>query len=546
MKQLEEILIAAHQKRCLSVTLQEGSRAQGQLQDSSIELQRWGVLQAPWLQAVVGALQVNRLGESNDKLALLLERSFSSLGTVYFIVYRQPTLRISAFLPPTGESLCKKHWALLGSWPQATAEAKPAAAEDLFTSLFSEFSAPLSLEAPPLPPSAKPEPVREAAFHPEAPPVKKRSVDALPRASSAGKNLMDDYLLAMMEKQASDVHLSVGQPIIFRVEGEIARSDGTIVDEERFYALINPLLSEKQRSSFAEKLDIDFAYEISDKARFRVNLFNTHRGKAAVFRHIPSLIPTMAQLQLPPAVAQLCKLSKGLVLVTGPTGSGKSTTLAAMINEINESRREHIITIEDPIEFVHPAKNCLVNQREVGKHTMSFASALRAALREDPDIVLVGELRDLETTAMAIETAETGHVVFATLHTNSAVSTIDRIIDQFPATQQALIRSMLAANLRGVISQTLCRKEGGGRIGVYEVLIPNDAVAAMIREGKNHMIQNHMQTQKAEGNALLNEALVSLIKAGKINYWEGWRKAIDKKDFELLARRAMLSIPRQS
>lgn len=406
---------------------------------------------------------------------------------------------------------------------------------DLFNQLFG------GTEAAPLPPAAQP--AAKEKLPAAAPSV--WEAKSPPIAASPQPGTMDSYLRDMMTRRASDVHLSVGQPVIFRIDGEITRLSDSPLDQQGFAALVDPLLNDEQRQRYREKFDIDFAYALADLARFRVNLFTTIHGRAAVFRHIPSVIPTLAQLNLPQAIVNLCQLAKGLILVTGPTGSGKSTTLAAMIDQINATRSEHIITIEDPVEFVHPPKKCLVNQREVGKHTLTFATALRAALREDPDIVLIGELRDLETTAMAIETAETGHVVFATLHTNSAVSSVDRIIDQFPSAQQGIIRSMLAANLRGVISQTLCRKEGGGRVGVYEILIPNDAVAAMIREGKNHMIQNHMMTQKVDGNILLNEALINLVKSGKVNYWEAWRKAIDKKDFELLAQRAKLVIPRQ-
>jgi twitching motility protein PilT len=248
-------------------------------------------------------------------------------------------------------------------------------------------------------------------------------------------------------------------------------------------------------------------------------------------RHIPQTILSAEQLSLPPAITKFCQLTKGLVLVTGPTGSGKSTTLAAMIDLINRQRAEHILTIEDPIEFVHSQKKCLVNQREVHRHTGSFARALKAALREDPDVILIGELRDLETVAIAIETAETGHLVFGTLHTNTAVSTVDRIIDQFPTDQQEQIRTMLASSLKGVVAQTLLKKKGGGRVAAHEILVLDSAVSAMIREGKNHMIASHMQTQKQEGNILLNESLLKFAKDGTVDPEDAFRKAVDKNGF---------------
>ena len=261
--------------------------------------------------------------------------------------------------------------------------------------------------------------------------------------------------------------------------------------------LLQPIMPEKNASEFAARHDTDFAYEIPGLARFRANVFVDRKGPGAVFRVIPSKILTAEQLGLSPHILQLCQLTKGLVLVTGPTGSGKSTTLCAMVDYINRNRDDHIITIEDPIEFVHENQKCLINQREVGTHTDSFKGALRAALREDPDIVLVGEMRDLETVAIAIETAETGHLVFGTLHTTTAASTVDRIIDQFPADRQAQIRVMLSESLRGVISQTLCRKIGGGRVAALEVLIVTSAVSNLIREGKTFQIPSMMQVGKA-------------------------------------------------
>ena len=290
--------------------------------------------------------------------------------------------------------------------------------------------------------------------------------------------------------------------------------------------------------SSQERHDTDFAYEIPGLARFRANVFMDRKGRGAVFRVIPSKILTAEQLGLSPAILKLCQLNKGLVLVTGPTGSGKSTTLCAMIDYINRNRHDHIITIEDPIEFVHENQKCLINQREVRTHTDSFKGALRAALREDPDIVLVGEMRDLETVAIAIETAETGHLVFGTLHTTTAASTVDRIIDQFPADRQAQIRVMLSESLRGVIAQTLCRKIGGGRVAALEVLIATQAVSNLIREGKTFQIPSMMQVGKAVGMVTLNDALMELVTKKLVAPDEAYAKSVDKAGFEMLLKRA--------
>ena len=358
-----------------------------------------------------------------------------------------------------------------------------------------------------------------------------------------GNNPIDQILRGMIENRASDLHLTIGQPVIFRIDGDICRAKTPNLDSETMKSYILPIMPKVKQNHFAQTWDVDFAYEVADLGRFRVNVFRDYHGVGSVMRHIPDKVLTADQLDLPESIRKLCKLSKGLVLVTGPTGSGKSTTLAAMIDLINSSRSEHILTIEDPIEFVHKQKKCLVNQREVGKHTNSFSTALKAALREDPDIVLVGELRDLETTAIALETAETGHLVFGTLHTNTAISTVDRIIDQFPADQQRIIRNMLASSMKGVIAQSLCKKKQGGRCAAYEILIPNDAVGSMIRESKNHMISNHMQTQQADGNTLMAESLARLVAEDQVGYWEAWAKAIDKRGFEEYAKRKRISPP---
>jgi twitching motility protein PilT len=316
---------------------------------------------------------------------------------------------------------------------------------------------------------------------------------------------------------------------MFRVDGELAEDDGlpqlSAAEVERILFEITP---ERNRNEFQESGDTDFAHEIEGVARFRCNLFMDQKGPGGVFRVIPTKILTADDLGLSKEIRDLCNLTKGLVLVTGPTGSGKSTTLAALIDLVNSTRRDHVITIEDPIEFVHPNRTCLINQREINVHTKGFKTALRAALREDPDVVLVGELRDLETVAIALETAETGHLVFGTLHTSSAVSTIDRIIDQFPADQQEQIRIMLSESLTAVIAQVLCKKNGGGRAAALEVLLATPAVSNLIREGKTFQIVSIMQTAKNLGMMTLNDALLDLVKRRVVEPHEAYLKAIDK------------------
>lgn len=351
---------------------------------------------------------------------------------------------------------------------------------------------------------------------------------------------IDIILREMVKRRASDVHMTCMEPLSFRIDGEIERIGGNIVDPYQMELYIDPILPAKNRKEFLAINDTDFAYELKDVGRFRVNIFRDKNGVGSVIRHIPSTILTAEQLNLPPAITKFCALNKGLVVVTGPTGSGKSTTLAAMVDLINKTRADHILTIEDPVEFVHPQQKCLVNQREVHRHTTSFARALKAALREDPDIILIGEMRDLETISIAIETAETGHLVFGTLHTTTAVSTVDRIIDQFPSDRQAQIRTMLSSSLKGVVAQTLLRKKGGGRVAAHEILVLNDAVSSMIREGKIHMVANHMQTQKADGNILLNENLFRLVKEGLVDVDEAIKKSVDKNVLIDALRRANL------
>jgi twitching motility protein PilT len=343
---------------------------------------------------------------------------------------------------------------------------------------------------------------------------------------------IDALFQRMVQTGASDLHMSSTLQPMFRLHGDMVPIEGCpVITPEQMTQILMEITPERNKQEFEASRDTDFAYEIDGLGRFRSNLFCDHRGPGAVFRLIPSKILTAEQLNLPKAVMDLCHLSKGLVLVTGPTGSGKSTTLAAMIDHINQSRSEHIITIEDPIEFVHPTKKCLVNQREVKRHTESFKRALRAALREDPDIVLVGEMRDLETIEIAIETAETGHLVFGTLHTTTAATTVDRIIDQFPSERQAQIRTMLSSSLKGVVAQTLCKKTGGGRIAALEILICNSAIASNIREGKTHQIGSLMQMGGKLGMRLLNDALLEHVRAGLVDPSEAYLKCVAKDDF---------------
>jgi twitching motility protein PilT len=340
---------------------------------------------------------------------------------------------------------------------------------------------------------------------------------------------IDRYLRVMHEEGCSDLHLSSDNPPMYRKDGEITRlREMESLSPSKVEELLLPIMPDRNYEEFMEIRDTDFAYEIDGIGRFRCNVFMDRVGPGAVFRLIPDELLTAEDLDLSQDLLDLCFLNKGMVLVTGPTGSGKSTTLAALIDYINRKRKAHLITLEDPIEFVHPNKKCLVNQREVGVHTMSFENAIRAALREDPDIVLVGEMRDLETIALAIETAETGHLVFGTLHTNTAPSTVDRIIDQFPTDRQAQIRTMLSESLKAVISQTLCKKIGGGRIAAMEVLMGTRAVSNLIREGKTFQIPSMMETKKGEGMVTLNAALMDLVRDKQITPEEAYFNAVDK------------------
>ncbi len=318
------------------------------------------------------------------------------------------------------------------------------------------------------------------------------------------------------EQDASDLHISAGETPILRVQGDMKRVSSDILSADETRKMIYDIMNDYQRKIFEELNDVDFSIEFGEVARFRVNVFCQQRGMGAVFRKIPTKILTMEELGLPRIFSNVIRKERGLILVTGPTGSGKSTTLAAMINQINEEREGHILTIEDPVEFVHKSKKCLVNQREVGAHTKSFSNALRAALREDPDYILVGEMRDLETIQLALTAAETGHLVFGTLHTSSAPKTVDRVIDVFPASQQGQVRAMFAESIQAIITQTLCKKVGGGRIAALEILLGTTAVKNLIREGKIHQIPSTMQTSQGVGMQTLDMHLKTLVEKGLI------------------------------
>lgn len=319
-------------------------------------------------------------------------------------------------------------------------------------------------------------------------------------------------LLAFSAKQgASDLHLSAGLPPMIRVDGDVRRINLPAMEHKQVHSLIYEIMNDKQRRDFEEFLETDFSFEVPGVARFRVNAFNQNRGSAAVFRTIPSKVLTMEDLGMGQVFRDICATPRGIVLVTGPTGSGKSTTLAAMVDHINENKYEHILTIEDPIEFVHESKKCLVNQREVHRDTHGFGEALRSALREDPDIILVGEMRDLETIRLALTAAETGHLVFGTLHTTSAAKTIDRVVDVFPATEKAMVRSMLSESLQAVISQTLMKKIGGGRVAAHEIMRGTSAIRNLIREDKVAQMYSAIQTGASTGMQTMDQCLLRMV-----------------------------------
>jgi len=350
---------------------------------------------------------------------------------------------------------------------------------------------------------------------------------------------IDAFFKLMHEQGASDLHLVAGQQPIIRIRGEMERIKYKKLDNDDLTNMLYEITPEEKVKIFEESGDLDFGYEIPGLARYRANFFNQKYGVGAVFREIPNTIMTAEQLGLPPVIPKLCMLPRGLIVVTGPTGSGKSTTLAAIIDQANRLRKDHIITIEDPIEFVHKSQNCFGNHREVGTHTKSFSAALRGALREDPDIILVGEMRDLETISLAMEAASTGHLVFATLHTTSAAKTVDRMIEVFPADQQAQVRSTLADGIRAVVAQVLFKRvDIKGRVPALEVLIATPAVRNLIREAKTHMLAGSMQVGKKYGMQLLDDAIMELYEKGRISPDEAYAKANEKSRFRPLIRGA--------
>jgi twitching motility protein PilT len=341
-----------------------------------------------------------------------------------------------------------------------------------------------------------------------------------------------ELLMQTLEQKGSDLHLTVGLPPSIRIHGDIEPLPLPALTRDDTHTLVLGIMNDAQKAKFEGTRDIDFSLDFGEAGRFRVNGFYGRQGVGAVFRVIPNRIKSIAELGMPPAISKMAEFERGLVLVTGPTGSGKSTTLAALIDQINNERKGHILTVEDPIEFVHPHKGCVVNQREVGAHTGSFASALRAALREDPDVILVGEMRDLETISLAVSAAETGHLVFGTLHTSSAPQTMDRIIDVFPPHQQAQIRAMISESIRGIIAQQLVKTiDGTGRAGAVEIMTGTAAVRNLIREGKTYQLNSVIQTAFKEGMQTLDQSLRELLRAGRITMEEAMKKVNDKEAF---------------
>jgi twitching motility protein PilT len=341
-----------------------------------------------------------------------------------------------------------------------------------------------------------------------------------------------ELLAFSVKNKASDLHLSAGLPPMIRVHGDVRRINLPAMEHKDVHGMVYDIMNDGQRKIYEETLECDFSFEIPNLARFRVNAFNQHRGAGAVFRTIPSKVLTLEELNCPKIFKEISEFPRGIVLCTGPTGSGKSTTLAAMVNHVNENDYGHILTVEDPIEFVHESKKCLINQREVGPHTLSFANALRSALREDPDVILVGEMRDLETIRLALTAAETGHLVFGTLHTSSAAKTVDRIVDVFPAAEKEMVRSMLSESLRAVISQTLLKtKDGSGRVAAHEIMIGTPAIRNLIRENKVAQMYSAIQTGQNFGMQTLDQNLIDLVRRNVVSSAEARFKAANKDAF---------------
>ena len=341
-----------------------------------------------------------------------------------------------------------------------------------------------------------------------------------------------ELLSFAVQQNASDLHVTAGMPPLIRVDGDVRRIKLPAMEHKEVHSLVYEIMNDKQRKEYEENLEVDFSFEIPGLARFRVNAFNQNRGAAAVFRTIPSKVLGMEELGMGGVFRDLSEKHRGLVLVTGPTGSGKSTTLAAMVDYINETRSDHILTIEDPIEFVHESKKSLINQREVHRDTHSFNNALRSALREDPDVILVGELRDKETISLALTAAETGHLVFGTLHTSSAAKTIDRIIDVFPGSDKDMVRSMISSSLEAIISQTLLKRVQGGRVAAHEILIGTNAIRSMIKENKIAQMKSALQTGAGDGMQTLDQNLTDLVKRNVVSVAEARSKAMNKDNFQ--------------
>ena len=331
--------------------------------------------------------------------------------------------------------------------------------------------------------------------------------------------------------KASDLHLSAGLPPMIRVDGDMKRVNVDALNADTVLKMILDIMNDNQRKNYEENLEIDFSFEIPNVSRFRVNAFNQDRGPAVVFRTIPSVVLSLEDLDAPKIFKEICEKPRGMVLVTGPTGSGKSTTLAAMVDYINDNHRSHILTVEDPIEFVHQSKKCLINQRELHEDTHSFENALKSALREDPDVILVGEMRDLETIRLAMTAAETGHLVFGTLHTTSAAKTVDRIVDVFPAAEKSMVRTMLSESLQAVIAQTLIKRVGGGRIAAHEIMLGTAAIRNLIREDKVAQMYSMIQTGISQGMQTLDQCLQELVRSRQISAADARSRAVDKSKF---------------
>ena len=348
---------------------------------------------------------------------------------------------------------------------------------------------------------------------------------------STGTNRIDRFLSVLPKRNGSDLHLSVGSPPILRIDGDLERVRYRALTEGDFYNLVGPITPPRIWNQYGETGDVDFAYQMGSEARFRVNLFRQERGSGAVFRLIPARVPTVEELALPQSVADLAGAARGLILVTGPTGSGKSTTLAAILDRVNRRFSKHVVTIEDPIEFVHTDDKSIFTQREIGPDVPDFAEGVKAAIREDPDCLLVGEMRDLETMRMALTAAETGLLVFATLHTNSAAKAVDRIIDAFPASEQEQIRVVLAETLRAVVAQQLLKKVGGGRVAAFEILLGSSALSNAIREGKTAQINNQIMTGRARGMIAMDQSLLELVRTGAVSRDAALERAFDRESF---------------